>query len=121
MKSIILSVILSAGYADVQGLAELPGFIDEPYVQEIARTGSYIHIYGRKTCGNTTRMIQYLKNARVPYKFYSVDDASVSKKLHGKMKSAGLDTSYYYLPVIDVNGKMAINPNPKSVHSFYNQ
>lgn len=122
MKAILFSVMLMFGHGDYQGVTELSFGGETPYVQETAQVvGRYVHVYGRKSCGNTTRMMKHLKDARIPYRFYSVDDSNVSKRLHGKMQAAGLRTSSYYLPVMDVNGKMAVNPPPEAVVSFYSQ
>jgi glutaredoxin len=93
---------------------------DRPYVQTVAGS-RYVHVYGRKTCANTARMMRYLKEAGISYRFYSVDEAQTSRRLHDKMRKAGMDVSGYMLPVVDVGGQLVINPSPQSVRAAYSR
>jgi hypothetical protein len=40
----------------------------------------------------------------------TVDDRATVNELHTRMKPSGLDTSYYLLPVVDVNDSLSIRP-----------
>ena len=48
--------------------------------------------------------------AGISYEYHSVDEAGVSDALHHRMELAGLDTSYYLLPVVDLNNHLLIHP-----------
>ncbi|WP_239374282.1 glutaredoxin family protein [Snodgrassella gandavensis] len=84
--------------------------------------GSYIKVYGRDGCGNTQRMRRYLKKDHISYDYYNVDDKKISIPMNKKMREAGIDTSYYLLPVVEVNGKFFTNPHYNTViETYYNK
>src|SRR5262245_20034932 len=70
----------------------------------------YVVVYGRETCGFTQETINRLKRARIDFEYASVDDKASADELHSRMKLSGLDTSYYLLPVVDVNNSLVIRP-----------
>ncbi len=49
-----------------------------------------------------------------------VDDKSVADSLHARMRKAGIDTSYYLLPVVDVNNNLTIRPKTADILAEYN-
>jgi hypothetical protein len=109
-KLIIIAVIAICGYLAYQKYTEkLPVYTGAPY----------IHVYGRTSCGYTRQMMQYLQTQGTPFSFYSVDNAGTADILHTNMRAAGLNTRSYYLPVVDVNGKISIRPDPKTVSADY--
>jgi glutaredoxin len=75
----------------------------------------YIIVYGRDSCGFTQKTIQELRQAGIKFKYMSVDDKPVADVLHSRMKSVGLNTSRYYLPVVDVNNSIRIRPDNKEL------
>ncbi len=82
---------------------------------------SYVVVYGRDTCGITSRMLAGLDNSGIPYEYKRVDEPQVANELHPRMEAAGLSTRRYGLPVIDVNSEMIIRPDPSTVAEKYQQ
>lgn len=80
---------------------------------------SYVIIYGRATCGLTRKMAEKLTEAGIPYTFKSIDDPSVGDEIYPRMRAAGLDTSYFILPVIDVNGHILLDAKVKTIARYY--
>ena len=75
-------------------------------------------IYGRKTCGMTTRFQSQLDAAKIAYSFMSVDAREGSAEMWPKLQKSGLDLSRGVgLPVVDVYGTMAIRPSVTDVKS----
>ena len=79
----------------------------------------YIVVYGRTTCGNTKRMMRELDRAGVRYGYRSVDNRPQTDELHQKMLEAGIPIASYMLPVVDVTGKIHVNPPPQDVITNY--
>ena len=80
---------------------------------------SYITVYGRESCGNTKRMVKYLREQSLPFQYLSVDDKKIADQLHSDMRAAGLSTASYYLPVVEVNKKLFINPEAQKIKLIY--
>jgi hypothetical protein len=72
--------------------------------------GSHIVVYGRESCSITRDFMSGLDSSGAGYVFKNVDDRSVLEELFARMKNAGLDTTSFSLPVVDVNGRMFIRP-----------
>ncbi|MEH6447825.1 MAG: glutaredoxin domain-containing protein [Oleispira sp.] len=70
----------------------------------------YVVVYGRDSCGITKKTKKYLDRKGISYQYENVDDNDVANLLHSRMRAAGLATRRYNLPVIDVNGEMAVRP-----------
>jgi len=70
----------------------------------------YVVVYGRNSCNITQNMLRTLKNNSINYHYYVVDKPDIAQSLHSRMQTAGLDTSHYNLPVVDVSGKIMIRP-----------
>ena len=79
----------------------------------------YIIVYGRDACGYSQLMRSNLESARIPYIFEIVDKAEVAKILHKRMEASGIDTSSYYLPVVDLNGRISVRPEPSDIIAGY--
>ena len=77
--------------------------------------GAYIVVYGRDSCGFTQNTIKELRNVNVKFEYQSIDDKSVANELHSRMESMNLDTSYYLLPVVDINNSIIIRPENKDL------
>jgi hypothetical protein len=82
---------------------------------------SYVVVYGRDTCGVTSRMLADLNRSGIPYEYKRVDEPQVADELHPRMEAAGLDVRRYGLPVVDVNAEMIIRPDPNTVAQKYQQ
>lgn len=98
MKNLVLVIIaVTAVYAlwDMNRAARISG-IDTP-------AGQYVFVYGRDGCGYTRRMRSQLDSAGIRYSYKTIDDRSVADSLHKRMRSAGVSTRRYNLPVVEVN------------------
>lgn len=70
-------------------------------------------MYSLSTCGNCVLTSRALEKAGVEFtEIYIDEDRLAEDELHRKMQDAGLDTSFYYTPVLDVRGELLSN-NPK--------
>ncbi len=92
---------------------------DETAQQTSAAASPYIIVYGRKTCGNTTRMMRQLDRAGVGYAFRDIDNGEQNATLNKRMREAGHNTRSYMLPVIEIANKFYINPFPEEVLRTY--
>ncbi|MBN3039926.1 MAG: hypothetical protein JW867_02240 [Candidatus Omnitrophica bacterium] len=79
----------------------------------------YIIVYGRDACGRTRHFIQELDKSRIAYTYKIIDEPTVDAELIPRMKKAGIDTSQFGLPVIDVNGNICVNPQLDTVLGYY--
>src|SRR5687768_4495510 len=101
MKNLILwALIIAIGY---KGWMHLQAESVEPLYDH-----PYVVVYGRDSCGFTQKTIQELRRAGIKFEYMRVDDKAVADVLHSRMKSMGLKTSYYLLPVVDVNNSLSI-------------
>ncbi len=66
-------------------------------------------------------MAEDLFEAGIPYQFKSIDDPGVGDEIYPRMRAAGLDTSYFLLPVIDVNGHILLEAKVKDIARYYEQ
>jgi len=108
MKKIIALVLIAAAGYKAWGhftAPKLQPLYDHPYVV----------VYGRESCGYTQQTINDLKRARIEFEFGDVDDPAVADELHSRMKLAGLDVSYYLLPVVDLNNSISIRPKNREL------
>ncbi len=81
----------------------------------------YVVVYGRDSCGWTAKYVREIHGAGLDHTYKSVDDRTVANELHPRMEEAGLRTSSYLLPVIDVNGVLLIRPDMTEVISIYRE
>lgn len=79
----------------------------------------YVVVYGRDTCGYTTRMRDALRGAGIPFDYRIVDQPDVADRLHMRMNQAGLQTRRYGLPVVEVSGQMWERPDAVEVMDAY--
>ena len=114
-KSISVVLICVASFALwyfwLSRLGELPPLYKKPYIV----------VYGRDACGLTRQCLGKLSKAGIYCRYKNIDDANVQKELYPRMKKAGLDTSHFLLPVVDVNGKILISPQASTVVELYNK
>lgn len=79
----------------------------------------YVVVYGRDSCGYTTRMREALRGAGIPFDYRIVDQRDVADRLHQRMNQAGLETRRYGLPVVEVTGQMWERPDAVDVQQAY--
>jgi glutaredoxin-related protein len=73
-------------------------------------------VYGRRTCGLTTRMMQQLDANHISYQFKNVDDRTVNIEMWSQLRSTGIaTTNAIRLPVLSVKGKTMVNATIKDV------
>jgi len=79
----------------------------------------YVVVYGRNTCGYTNQMRNVLDQNNIPYEYVIIDDREVADEIHTRMTKGGLDIGYYLLPVVDVNARIYIRPQPETILEKY--
>ncbi len=114
VKLLLLIAVVAGGLYHWGGLPSLVSMGPGPL-----RDSPYVMVYGRDNCGLTKQMRTDLGLAGIPYSYKIVDDPAVQKELHPRMKTAGLNTRKYGLPVVDVNGKMMMSPKSDVVAQKY--
>lgn len=92
--------------------------------QEVPNVGPlyetpYVIVYGRQDCAICRGLMDDLESRGIPYTSKSVDLNAVQQELHPRMRQAGLDTSSYGLPVVDVSGALMIQPSASTVARLY--
>lgn len=80
-----------------------------------SKSTSHVAVYGRKNCGRTTAMMAHLKERKVSYSFYSIDDEKISKALFERIEKANMKQSGYTLPIVEVGKKIYINPSRETI------
>jgi glutaredoxin len=78
-------------------------------------------VYGRDSCGITRRMREALSEQGTPFEYKIVDHSAVADELHARMQSQGLSTRRYGLPVVDMNGVLAVRPSVQLVQTHYTE
>jgi len=114
MKNILLTIAAAAALYmlwDMNNTDRISGF-DTP-------EGQYVFVYGRDSCGYTKRMRAQLDSAGIGYSYKAIDDEKVADELHNKMRSAGVDTRRYNLPVVEVNAYILVRPDIGEVTDLY--
>ncbi len=114
MKLLFLIAVIAAAFYRWGELPSLFSMGPEPL-----QDSPYVMVYGRNACGITKRMLADLSRAGIPYTYKLIDDPAVKKELHPRMKTAGLNSRKYGLPVVDVNGKMMMQPKSDVVAQKY--
>lgn len=71
----------------------------------------YLIVYGRDSCGYTQRTRRALSHAGVRFHYLSVDHAATADVLHERMRTQGIDTRRYYLPVVDLDNHIEVRPD----------
>ncbi len=79
----------------------------------------YITVYGKEVCPICREYQRKLDAAQQEYEYEDIDQEGVRNELYPRMEKAGLRTKAFPLPVIDVNGKLAIQPDFEDVLSDY--
>src|SRR5690625_2012048 len=80
---------------------------------------SNVFLYGRDSCGDTQRMRSQLDSAGIHYRYKTIDDRQVADSLHKRMRSAGVSTRRYNLPVVEVNTYILVRPDIGDVIDLY--
>lgn len=81
--------------------------------------GQYVYVYGRDSCGYTQKMRRQLERAGISYRYKDIDDQQIADGLHNKMRSAGVNTRRYNLPVVEVNAYILVRPDIGDVIDRY--
>lgn len=78
-----------------------------------------IAIYGRDACGFTRQMKSVLNRAGVPYAYEIIDNKAVAAAVEKRMRASGIETKSYNLPIVDVDGRIFVRPDPIEVVNMY--
>jgi hypothetical protein len=113
MKQLLVAVLV--GWALYLGWQKLRPSAEAQPLQE----GPYVVVYGRDACGRTQRMMRELEQLAVAYDYQQIDDPAVANPLHERMQQAGISTSRYMLPVVDVSGRLLVSPDAVDVATSY--
>lgn len=105
VKRLVLGLVVLLGLYQAWGklgprnevLAHVPG-------------SPYLVVYGRDSCGYTGQMRTELARQGMAFSYRQVDNGAVADELHDKMHQLGLNTAYYELPVVEVNGHLLVRP-----------
>jgi hypothetical protein len=79
----------------------------------------YVLVYGRDSCGRTQKCLNELRRAGIYCYYKVIDQPGIREEVFPRMKRAGIDISYFLLPVVDVSGNLFINPTVEKVVSLY--
>ncbi len=79
----------------------------------VSQTG--ILVYGRTSCGITTRMMQDLKARKIPYQFKNIDTPTARQEIYQLLIQGNLKVNSIPLPVVYVNGKVLLRPSVEQV------
>jgi glutaredoxin len=90
---------------------------DDPIT--IEDTVSRVIVFGRRSCGLTTRMMRGLDSNNVPYLFQNVDSQDGEAHLNQRMEQTGNRRNRYMLPVIYMNGELMYSPEVVTVVMKY--
>jgi len=101
----------SGGFEEIDVTSENSVKIDDTITRVI--------VFGRKSCGLTTRMMRGLNNNNVPYLFQNVDSHDGRSHLNQRMEETGNGRSRYMLPVIYMNGELLYSPQVVTVVTKY--
>ena len=85
----------------------------------LPRGHSCVVLYGSEGCAACRTFKRGLDREGVAYAFKDVEDGRVRKELFPRMERAGMDTGYFVLPVVDVNGQLACQPDLKDTLALY--
>ncbi len=97
----LLACLLAAGCAP-HGQYRFVGLqVDTPY----------LIVYGKENCSGCQRFKQDLDRQRVRYVFKDIDDARVWAELSSRMEKADLASNSFPIPVVEVNGELAVYPS----------
>lgn len=114
LMKIFLPVFLS-GILFAAGCAS-PGKF---YPGEPLAAASYLVVYGRESCPECARLKQSLDQAGMDYEYKDLQNESVKGDLYPRMEKAGMDLTYFLLPVVEVNGDFAVRPSLSDVLDRY--
>lgn len=73
-----------------------------------------IVVYGRDTCGLTTRMRKSLADSGVPFRYAIIDEDAVLAEVSGRLAKIG-HSGGFGLPVVAIGGDTAIRPSVDAV------
>lgn len=79
----------------------------------------YIIVYGRDDCPACETVKKELAGAGLPYAYKDMRDENVRREVRSRMEKAGMDTGRIPIPVVDVNGDLAIRPSLRDIQGHY--
>ncbi|OQA41014.1 MAG: hypothetical protein BWY49_00566 [Candidatus Omnitrophica bacterium ADurb.Bin314] len=79
----------------------------------------YVAVYGKEGCPACADLKKDLARKGTDYLDKDISDPGIKRELVSRMETAGLQTDYFLIPVVDVNGKLAIRPKAREVTDRY--
>lgn len=79
----------------------------------------YIVVYGSESCGFCQAMKKELTARSIHFVWKRIDQEPARGEIFSRMKKSGLDTSYFMLPVVDVNARILVHPEAPQVAAQY--
>lgn len=89
------------------------------FAEKPAQGTPYIIIYGREKCSACKAFKQKLDDAKVEYVYKDMKNENVKNELYSRMEGAGFKAEKFLIPVVDVNGSLAIRPALRDVLERY--
>jgi hypothetical protein len=86
---------------------------------EALHPGPYVIVYGRDSCGFTQNMRRELEKAGIPHHYEIIDRQPARDQVFARMEASRLDVSRFQLPVVDVNAKLFVGPEPEAILAAY--
>ena len=111
MKYIVIFLVIFGFYHYVYK----PSAVDTPSGVQVSNSGKYVAVYGRDSCSVTKQTLSYMSQNGIEYTYQNIDDQDIADRLHNKMKSQGISTKKYNLPVVDFNGELSVRPNKTEI------
>lgn len=105
-RKVLVLLLLIAGVPSLAGCSTSGAFFSEKPVQQVP----YIIVYGRESCPACTTFKQKLDDSGVRYTSKDMGDPNVRDEVISRLEKAGFTAERFSIPVIDVNGDLAIRP-----------
>lgn len=104
MKNLIIIALLAFGGYQFYNQINL-GKVEPEYDH------SYVVVYGRNSCGWTSKIREDLAAQGIDFEYRQIDEKIIANNIHQRMRSSGIDTRHYLLPVVEASGNIEIRPD----------
>jgi glutaredoxin len=111
MKYLLMLVLAVGAYQLYQSRSSSGG----EEVDALQAVGSHVAIYGRDSCPVTQQMKAFMREHKIEFEYFTIDDTEIEAVLHQRMEQQGLSTQHYNLPVVDFGGELVIRPSKSDI------
>ena len=84
-----------------------------------ASATSVIKIYGANSCKYTVNTLDFLDSADINYQYLNVKNNEHLTEMIAKMESHGMDTTRLEIPLLEIGGKLFIDPAEEVISREY--